>query len=52
MEVPYCMEVPFSMAEWFKKEVPYRMTIGNGELMNVRFPKHLSMGTARIISFN
>ena len=32
-----------------KKKVPFSMAIGNGELMHECFPKHLSMGTARMI---
>ena len=31
-----------------KKEVPFSMTIGNEELMDECFPKHLRMGTARM----
>ena len=31
-----------------KKEASFSMTIGNEELMHECFPKHLSMGTARM----
>ena len=31
-----------------KKELSFSMTIGNEELMHTCFPKHLSMGTARM----
>ena len=31
-----------------KKQVPFSMAIGNGELMHECFPKHLRMGTARM----
>ena len=31
-----------------KNKVPFSMAIGNGELMQECFPKHLRMGTARM----
>ena len=31
-----------------KKNVPFSMAIGNGELMHECFPKHLRMRTARM----
>ena len=31
-----------------KKQVSFSMTIGNEELMQEYFPKHLGMGTVRI----
>ena len=31
-----------------KKKVPFSIAIGNRELMNECFPKHLRMGTARM----
>ena len=31
-----------------RKKVPFRKTIGNGDLMHECFPKHWRIGTARI----
>ena len=31
-----------------REQVPFSMTIENGELMHECFPKHLRMGTARL----
>ena len=36
---------PFCIA---KKQIPFRMAIGNVELMQEDFPKHMPMGTARM----
>ena len=32
-----------------KKQVPFRMAIGNGELLHECFPKHSRMGSASIL---
>ena len=38
----------FSCTKERKKEVPFRMAIGHGELMYECFLKHSRMGTARM----
>ena len=38
----------FSCTKERNEEVPFRMAIGNGELMHECFPKHSRMGTARM----
>ena len=38
----------FLLSQREKKEAPFSMAVGNGELMQECFPKHTRMGTARM----